>query len=244
MDFEVFSHERRTNLLFRVDDPLEDDGLMYSALVVGDDAKPLPYFPEILRRHGRPVPGLQSEAHWARKTEVARIREAYSGGGTGRQGGTRSALQEVAPAPAHAERRLDHATVTTIGMLAGLRWRFDVARKSGDVPEAKRIWQMAGKLYGTKLPPEEQVEQRAHLVDMSTWVHERENEVVLAELRPLLDELMNKGGSITTKARRDGVARAKDLKRAHHGKLPQDLRDTLDACYERFGETTAPHKES
>ncbi|MFE2718208.1 competence protein CoiA family protein [Streptomyces mirabilis] len=245
IDFEALSDKQRTNLLFRVDDPLEDDDLMYAALVVGNDAKPLPYFPEILRRHGRPVPGLQSEAHWARQAEVARIRDAYSDT-TSRQRGTRSTLPDAAPAPApaQAERRLDLAAFAALGTLAGLRWRFDFARKSGDLPEAKRVWQMAGKLYGTKLPPEAQDKQRAHLVDMSTWVHKRENEIVLAELRPLLDELMNTGGSTTDEALRDALAHAKALKQAHHGKLPQDLRDTLDACYERFGETTAPPTES
>ncbi|MFE0577583.1 hypothetical protein [Streptomyces sp. NPDC058874] len=151
-DFGTLSDERRTTLLFRVDEPLRRHDLMYAALVVTDDGEPLPYFPQLLQRHGRPVPGLQSEAHQTRRLEADRIRDAYASGARGSGGVTPmppAAATAPAPAPepsaasapAPAERPLDTSVTAAIGTLTGLRWRFDHARQVGDLAEAKRVWQ-------------------------------------------------------------------------------------------------------
>ncbi|MFF0425542.1 competence protein CoiA family protein [Streptomyces sp. NPDC004520] len=248
-DFGVLSDARRAHLLFRVDEPLDDQGLMYAALVVADDGKPLPYLSEILQRHGRPAPGLQSEAHWARRLEADRVRDAYAGGAS-RSRGAESAPPAAATAPAPtpvpepsaaptftpAGSPVSTSVAAAIGTLTGLRRRFDHARQVGDLPEAKRAWQEAGKLYGTKLPPVEQAEYRPHLREMSEWVRGRENELVQGDLRRLLDDLGRQQGPAEADALRDGLARAKELKRKHHGKLPQDLQDAHRACGERLAE--------
>ncbi|MGW9399183.1 hypothetical protein [Streptomyces sp. NPDC055642] len=254
-DFAALSDERRANILFRVDEPLRDHDLMYAALVVTDDGKPLPYFPAILQRHGRPVPGLQSEAHQARRLEAGRIRDAYASSAS-RSRSTETepaaatasaATSQVSPrpepsaaaAPAPTGRPLDASTAAVVGTLAGLRWRFDHARQAGDLTEAKRVWQAAGKLYGTKLSAEQQAEYRPHLRDMSEWVHDRENENVQVDLRRLLDDLMRRRGPAARDAVRDGLARAKELRRKHHGKLPQDLQDAHHVCEERLAQLLA-----
>lgn len=231
-DFAALSDERRANLLFRVDEPLKGHDLMYAALVVTDDGKPLRHFPTILQRHGRPVPGLQSEAHQARQLEADRIRDVYASS-TSRSSSTEA---EPAVAPAPAGRLINPAVTAAIGTLTGLRWRFDHARQAGDLAEAKRVWQAAGKLYGSKLPAEQQAEYRPHLRDMSEWVHDRENENVSIELRQLLDGLVRRQGPAAVEALRDGLTRAKELKRKHHGKLPQDLQDRHRVCEERLAE--------
>ncbi|MFI8419458.1 hypothetical protein [Streptomyces sp. NPDC085479] len=230
IDFGTFPDERLADLLFRVDHPLKNQNLMYAALVVTDDGKPLPYFPQLLQRHERPVPGLQSEAHQARRLEVDRIRDAYATG---------ASVPEPSAASAPAERPVDASVAAAVGTLTGLRWRFDHARKVGDLGEAKRVWQVAGKLYGTKLPPEEQSEYRTQLRDMSEWVRERENENLQTDLRGLLDDLGRRQGLAEIDALRDGLACAKGLKRKHRGKLPQDLQDTYGACEERLAELLA-----
>ncbi|OSP44593.1 hypothetical protein B7767_04140 [Streptomyces sp. 13-12-16] len=233
-DFAALSDERRANLLFRVDEPLKNHDLMYAALVVTDDGKPLPYFPAILRRHGRPVPGLQSEAHQARRLEAGRIRDAYAGSAN------RSRSTETGPLAAMTSTSpLAGSAAEVLGTLTGLRWRFDHARQAGDLAEAKRVWQAAGKLYGSKLSAEQRAECRPHLRDMSEWVHERENESTLAELRRLLDGLVRRQEPAAVEALRDGLAQAKELKRRHHGKLPQDLQDIYRVCGERLAELLA-----
>ncbi|MFF3084544.1 competence protein CoiA family protein [Streptomyces nojiriensis] len=263
-DFDALSDERRAHLLFRVDEPLKRHDLMYAALLVTDDGKPLPYFPEILQRHERPVPGLQSEAHQARRLEADRIRDAYTSG-TSRPRSTEAAspadATALVPVPAPtpepsaastptADKTPDGATVAAArGTLAGFRWRFDHARQVGDLAEAKRVWQAAGKLYGTKLPRAEQAEYRPHLRDMSEWVRERENESVQADLRRLLDDLRRRQGPAEVDALRDGLTRAKELKRKYHGKLPPDLRDAYRACEERLavpsgGDASTPDPEA
>ncbi|MEH0518009.1 competence protein CoiA family protein [Streptomyces stelliscabiei] len=243
--FRLLSDERCANLLFRVDEPLQDRGLMYAALVVADDGKPLPYFAAILQRHGRPVPGLPSEVHWARQLEVGRIRDAYPDAERWRK--TAAAAQaDAASAPAArsiSEPQADVSEASAIGTLTGLRWRFDRARQTGDLAEAKRVWQAAGRLYGTKLTPENQAEHRNHLRDMSEWVRDRENENVLAELRPLLDNLSRRDGAAAVSTLRDGLNRAKELKRKYRGKLPEDLQAVLRACGERLDELTASRSE-
>ncbi|MEU7027711.1 competence protein CoiA family protein [Streptomyces sp. NPDC046275] len=248
--FDAFPDERLADLLFRVDDPLKGQSLMYAALIVTDDGEPLPYFPQLLQRHERPVPGLRSEAHQARRLEVDRIRDAYATGGSGSVGvPTTAPAAATIPAPGHEPpaasapdpvgRPVDTSVAAALGTLAGLRWRFDHARRAGDLAEAKRAWQAAGKLYGTKLPPAEQAEYRPHLRDMSEWVRERENDIVQADLRRLLDDLRRRQGPAEADALRDGLARAKELKRQHHGKLPQDLQDAHRACGERLAELLA-----
>ncbi|MEU2508152.1 competence protein CoiA family protein [Streptomyces sp. NPDC007863] len=248
IDFEELSDERRANLLFRIDDPLKDQDLMYAALVVTDEGKPLPYFPQLLQRHGRPVPGLQSETHLARRLEVDRIRRAHATSASRPDDGETAASAaatvpgpepSAASAPAPAEHPVDTSVAAAVGTLTGLRWRFDHARQAGDLAEAKRVWQAAGKLYGTKLPPEEQSAYRSQLRDMSEWVRERENENIQADLRGLLDDLARREGLAEIDALRDGLAHAKELKRKHHGKLPQDLQGTYGACEERLAELLA-----
>ncbi|MEU3398152.1 competence protein CoiA family protein [Streptomyces filamentosus] len=250
-DFGALSDERRTKLLFRVDEPLKGHDLMYAALVVTDAGKPLPYFPEILRSHGRPVPGLQSEAHQARQLEVDRIRDAYTSGAN-RSKATQTASPAAAPAPAPIGSPVDTSVAAALGTLTGLRWRFDHAREAGDLAEAKRAWQAAGKLYGTKLPRAEQAEQYPHLRAMSEWVRGRENEIVQADLRRMLDDLGRRQEPSEVEALRESLARAKELKRKHHGKLPQDLQDAYRACGERLaallavpsgGDAKGPQKE-
>ncbi|MEV4336080.1 competence protein CoiA family protein [Streptomyces sp. NPDC049590] len=238
-DFGALSDERRTNLLFRVDEPLKRHDLMYAALVVADDGKPLPYFAEILRRHGRPVPGLQSEAHQARRLEADRIRDAYTSGAN-RSRATETEAPATAPTPAPTGSPADTSVAAALGTLAGLRWRFDHARKAGDLAEAKRAWQAAGKLYGTKLPPAERAEQHPHLRAMSEWVRGRENAIVQADLRRLFDDLGRRQEPADVKTLREGLARAKALKRKHHGKLPQDLQDAHRACGERLAALLPP----
>ncbi|CAL9541767.1 hypothetical protein SUDANB120_04260 [Streptomyces sp. enrichment culture] len=245
-DFGSLSDERLTALLFRVDEPLKRHDLMYAALVVTDDGEPLPYFPQLLQRHGRPVPGLQSGAQQARQLEADRIRDAYELGARGSGGVTPlvPAAATTAPAPARepsaasapapAERPVDTSVAVAIGTLTGLRWRFDRARQVGDLAEAKRVWQAAGKLYGTKLPTEEQSQYRPHLRDMSEWVQERENEDIQANLRRLLDDLVQRQGLADIDAFRHGLAGAKELRQKHHGKLPQNLQDTYRACEGRL----------
>ncbi|MGW5343683.1 hypothetical protein [Streptomyces sp. NPDC004050] len=265
--FDTFPDERLADLLFRVDDPLKSQNLMYAALVVTDNGEPLPYFPQLLQRHERPVPGLQSEAHQARRLEADRIRDAYATGVSGSGDVTATAPAAAtapapapeppaasapapapeppaASAPAPAERPVDTSVTAAVGTLTGLRWRFDHARQAGDLAEAKRVWQAAGRLYGTKLPPEEQREYRPHLRDMSEWVRERENENIQADLRRLLDDLGRRQGPADTDALRDGLTRAKELKRKHHGKLPQILQDAHRACAERLAQLLAAPSEA
>ncbi|MFD9122212.1 competence protein CoiA family protein [Streptomyces bottropensis] len=242
--FRLLSDERCANLLFRVDEPLQDRGLMYAALVVADDGKPLPYFATVLQRHGRPVPGLPSEVHWARQLEVGRIRDVYTDAERQRKTAGTAPADAAAPgAPSVSVPQADVSEAAAIGTLTGLRWRFDRARQTGDLAEAKHVWQAAGRLYGTKLTPENQAEHRDHLLDMSEWVRDRENENVLAELRPLLDNLSRRDGAAAVSTLRDGLNRAKELKRKYRGKLPEDLQAVLRDCRERLDELTATRSE-
>ncbi|MEU0406238.1 competence protein CoiA family protein [Streptomyces griseorubiginosus] len=243
--FQLLSDERCANLLFRVDEPLTEGGLMYAALVVAEDGDPLPYFASILQRHGRPVSGLSSEVHWARQMEVGRIRDAYTD--TERQRKTAGTGPSDAPSAPEARSGFDlqaHVSeVAAIGTLTGLRWRFGRARQTGDLAEAKRVWQEAGKVYGTKLTPENQANYRDHLRDMSEWVRDRENENVLAELRPLLHDLAQKGGVADASTLRGDLNKAKELKRKYRGKLPEDLQAALRATEEGLDEPTASRNE-
>ncbi|MEU9346446.1 competence protein CoiA family protein [Streptomyces sp. NPDC048278] len=243
--FRLLSDERCANLLFHVDEPLTDGGLMYAALVVAEDGNPLPYFASILQRHGRPVPGLPSEVHWARQLEVGRIRNAYTDAERQRKtAGTAPADAVSAPEARSGSELQSHVSeVAAIGTLTGLRWRFDRARQTGDLAEAKRVWQEAGRVYGTKLTPENQAKYRNHLRDMSEWVRDRENENVLAELRPLLHNLAQKDGVADTGTLRGDLNRAKELKRKYHGKLPEDLQAALRASEEGLDEPTASRNE-
>ncbi|MFD6343242.1 competence protein CoiA family protein [Streptomyces roseolus] len=217
-DFGALTSERRAHLLFRVDDPLKEHDLMYAALVVTGRGTPLPYFPALLQRHGRPVPGLQSEAHRARRLETDRIRDAYAGNTDQRKvaspapaGTSRPASASkpaLHPAPTSTERPLGGSATAAIGKLIGLRWRFDAARKSGDLAEAKKVRQQAAELYSTKLSPEAREEYRPSLQEMSDWIREREDESALAELRPPLDDLVQNGVVAEADALSEGLAQA------------------------------------
>ncbi|MDW8804222.1 competence protein CoiA family protein [Streptomyces scabiei] len=243
--FRLLSDERCANLLFRVDEPLQDRGLMYAALIVADDGNPLPYFAAILQRHGRPAPGLPSEVHWARQMEVGRIRDAYTDA-VRRQKTAGTGPSDAASAPetrSGSELQVDVSEAAAIGTLTGLSWKFDKARRAGDLAEAKRIWQEAGRLYGGKLTTENQAEHRNRLRDMSEWVQDRENENVLAELRPLLDNLAQTDAAAAASTLRDDLNRAKELKRKYHGKLPEDLQAVLRASGERLDELTVSRSE-
>ncbi|SPF04339.1 Competence protein [Streptomyces sp. MA5143a] len=244
--FRLLSDERCAGLLFRVDEPLHDRGLMYAALVVADDGKPLPYFATILQRHGRPVPGLLSEVHWARQLEVGRIRDAYTEAQRPQKaaGAAPAEAAAIPVAQSDSAPQVDVSEAAAIGTLTGLRWRFDRARQAGDLAEAKRVWQTAGRLYGTKLTPETQAEHRNDLLAMGEWVRDRENENVLAELRPLLESLVRRDRAAADNTLRDSLNRAKELKRKYHGKLPEDLQTALGACGELRDELTASRSEA
>jgi hypothetical protein len=250
---QQFTPEHRLRLLVALDFPHVKGKPVLSSLIRTEKGETPPFFAAVLIRLGW-VPGLPAN-------QVSGIADrerqlVYKGYGRDDDNGT-NRLASAGPASAAAQAvrtetdpgskpagiATQTAVAAALGTLTGLRWRFDRARKDGDLAEARRAWQAAGQLYGTKLPPEIQAEHRPLLRDMSQWVHERENERTLAELRPLLDDLVQRQSTGTDDDLLVGLYRARDLKRKYHGKLPDDLQDAFLVCQERLAAVTAPGAE-
>lgn len=73
-----FSDRVRTSILVSIDQASGPDGVLLSSLVVSSGNAPVPYFDAILGRVGRPSGLRPIELGQARKTEQARVFEAYA----------------------------------------------------------------------------------------------------------------------------------------------------------------------